>query len=90
MPSGSDYFSYLEGNIQLATGAYNGDGNQASHWKDGLGLGILDPTLAPGELSTITYNDLVAMDLIGWEIVPEPTTILTLALGTLLMRKRKK
>jgi hypothetical protein len=25
----------------------------ASHWKDNLGLGIMDPTLAPGELAKV-------------------------------------
>jgi hypothetical protein len=60
---------------RFATGDTQGDGDQASHWKDNLGLGILDPTLAPGVIVPITENDLRALDLIGFEIllpIPEP------------------
>jgi hypothetical protein len=52
----------------LSTGVKNGDGRQASHWKDNLGLGIMDPTAAPGELVKITTNDLTAFDAIGWNL----------------------
>jgi hypothetical protein len=69
--------------VLFSTGEANGDGRQASHWKDDLGLGIMDPTVAPGELLSITQNDLRAFDLIGYEInaVPEPATCPLLALG---------
>jgi hypothetical protein len=50
----------------LATGQTKGDGRQASHLKDNLGLGIMDPTGAPGELLSITENDKRAFDIIGW------------------------
>ena len=64
----------------FATGSVHGDGRQASHWKDNLGLGIMDPTAAPGELLTVTALDLAAFDAIGWALapVPEPSS---LALG---------
>lgn len=88
-PGGTDYFSYLDDDILMSTGRYNGDGRQASHWKDNLGLGILDPTFASGEIGLIAYNDLVAMDLIGWQIVPEPATLCLFALGGLLLGRRK-
>lgn len=75
-----------------STGAYTGDGNQASHWKDNLGLGIMDPTLASGEISSISANDLRALDLIGYEItvVPEPGVMMPLvAAGLLALRRRR-
>ncbi|MCP4340920.1 MAG: PEP-CTERM sorting domain-containing protein, partial [Desulfobulbaceae bacterium] len=90
MPGGTDYFSYLLDDIQLATGAYNGDGRQASHWKDSLLIGIMDPTLSSGEISLIGQNDLIAMDLIGWQIVPEPTTLCLLSLGSLTVIRRRR
>jgi hypothetical protein len=67
------YFS-LDGGItkiaSFSTGETWGDGRQASHWKDNLGLGILDPTAAPGELLQITENDKRAFDVIGWNRSP--------------------
>lgn len=56
--------AYLGG--KFSTGAYNGDGRQASHWKDSLSLGLLDPTIGYGERGTITALDLAAFDAIGW------------------------
>jgi hypothetical protein len=63
------YFSLNRGVTKIAsfsTGVQFGDGREASHWKDDLGLGILDPTAARGELLKITENDLRALDVIGW------------------------
>lgn len=53
-----------------------GDGRQASHWKDNLMLGIMDPTSARGELLQITQGDLNAFDAVGWNLapIPEPST----------------
>jgi hypothetical protein len=61
----------------FSTGSVHGDGRQASHWKDNLGLGIMDPTAAPGELLTATALDLTAFDVIGWNLasVPEPGSL---------------
>ena len=53
---------------QFATGQVHGDGRQASHWKDNLGLGIMDPTAADGEHIEINNNDLQAFDIIGYNI----------------------
>jgi hypothetical protein len=68
----------------FSTGVVWGDGRQASHWKDNLGLGIMDPTAGTGELLSVSTLDLTAFDVIGWNLaaVPEPIT-LTLA-GTWL------
>ena len=70
---GTPYFSINRGVTSLgkfSTGAFNGDGRQASHWKDNLGLGIMDPTLASGELAKITALDIKALDVIGWDRIP--------------------
>jgi PEP-CTERM motif len=97
---GSPFFSLDGGTTNLAlfsTGPYDGDGRQASHWKDNLGLGILDPTAAPGELLAITALDRRALDVIGWNLsaasAPEPGTLSLLALGgvgVIGLRRRNK
>jgi hypothetical protein len=65
------------GNALFATGAYNGDGRQASHFKDTPSpagcyganqIGIMDPTFCYGEMGVIKANDLAAMDTIGWNV----------------------
>jgi hypothetical protein len=93
------YFSINGGaasTVTFSTGSTFGDGRQASHWKDGLGLGIMDPTSAQGELLVIGANDRVAMDVIGWNLsaVPEPGRPMMLALGLAVLgigwRRRSK
>lgn len=79
--------------IPLSTGSTQGDGEQASHFKDFLGLGLFDPTLSPGVVVPIGPNDLRTLDLIGYEItqIPEPATIFLLMVGTsgLGLRRRR-
>lgn len=57
---------------RLSTGAYNGDGNQASHWRadeiSGITIGIMDPSFAPGQQGMLTNSDLRVLGLIGWDI----------------------
>jgi PEP-CTERM motif len=71
----------------FSTGRAFGDGQQASHWKDSLGLGIMDPTAAQGELLAISANDIKAFDVIGWNLrtavaaVPEPGTWMMMLMG---------
>ncbi|WP_310423375.1 NF038122 family metalloprotease [Chamaesiphon sp. VAR_48_metabat_135_sub] len=63
------YFSLDKGATKIAsfaTGEQFGDGREPSHWKDDLGLGIMDPTVARGEKLTISQRDLRALDVIGW------------------------
>lgn len=50
----------------LSTGVYYGDGRQDSHWKDNLGIGVMDPTAAAGELLRFGEADLRALDVLGW------------------------
>lgn len=68
---------------EFSTGRVNGDGRQASHWKDDLGLGILDPTSDRGEVLNISGLDLLLFDVIGWDVraVPEPGSIALVLLG---------
>lgn len=76
------YFSIDGGETFLATfseGAEHGDGSQASHWEDYLGIGIMDPTISSMEVVSISSADLLALDVIGWDIVPEPSSILMIA-----------
>jgi hypothetical protein len=76
------YFS-IDGGLtkiaSFATGVNYGDGKQPQHWKDGLGLGLLDPTVSPGERSQIFELDKRALDVIGWDItnaaIDRPKTV---------------
>ncbi len=72
-PGGSPVFDDISGAEYLfSTGLTQGDGRQASHWKDNLGLGVMDPTLATQEIEAISLLDLRAFDLIGYDLVPVP------------------
>lgn len=76
----------------FSTGRTFGDGQQASHWKDNQSLGILDPTAGRGEILNITALDLRLYDVIGWNTVPEPTSIALVLFGLagLASTRRKK
>ena len=80
------YFS-IDGGVTagpgFSTGRNFGDGRQASHWKDDLGIGIMDPTADTGEALGVSANDLLAFDVIGWNVaaVPEPSTWALFGLG---------
>ncbi len=54
----------------FSTGRYNGDGSQASHWKDAASctvqLGIMDPSFCFGQMGEVTALDLAAYDAMGW------------------------
>ena len=74
----------------FATGSFNGDGRQASHWKDDLALGIMDPTFANGEVAFITALDLKAFDAIGYDPVPEPGVAAMLVVGLVAFALRRR
>ena len=65
----------------FSTGSDYGDGRQASHWKDNLDIGIMDPTGAYGEFMDITSLDYQMFDVIGWNFVPEPGSMALLGFG---------
>ena len=74
---GTKYFSIDGGKTALfgntfSTGSYNGDGQQASHWKDTAGCqvgnGIMDPTFCFGQTGAVTGLDLAAYDAMGWNL----------------------
>lgn len=74
---GTKYFSIDGGATALfgntfSTGRYNGDGQQASHWKDTAGCqtgnGLLDPTFCLGQMGNVTGLDLAAYDAMGWNL----------------------
>jgi len=89
------YFSIDGGTTSIArfaTGVNHGDGRQASHWKDDLGIGIMDPTTASGELVAISNNDLMLLDVIGWDLsggsppIPEPSCLGAIGVLSLVVR----
>jgi hypothetical protein len=89
-PGSAAVFSDTTSDWAMSVGANSHD-YQASHWKNNLGIGVMDPTLAPGETERITAADLRAFDLIGYDLAtPEPGTLLLLAgsLALLAIRKR--
>lgn len=81
VPGNGAVFDDLAHELAFSTGAFNGDGRQASHWKDnnltGTLMGIMDPTLASGTFVPVGDNDLRALDLIGYDIaaVPVPAAL---------------
>ena len=87
------YFSIDGGataSAQFSTGVTHGDGRQASHWKDDLTIGLMDPTAGLGEALAISQQDLLAMDVIGWDVspVPEPSSWAMLGAGLMLLGGR--
>jgi len=79
---GVNPFGGPSANTFFSTGEYNGDGNQASHWKDDSGystaagcyvgittpIGIMDPTFGDCQMGVVTANDLAAFDAIGYNL----------------------
>ena len=88
-------FSIDGGGTALAPFA-NGSDNQASHWargyKSGGAFALLDPEGGPGQALNITPLDVLAMDVIGWDVVavPEPASLALLAPGVLAAAGRPR
>jgi hypothetical protein len=68
---GDKYFSLDRGKTALgyfSTGEVGGDGEQASHWQDRDNpLGIMSPLLNAGSRRDISWLDMRAFDVIGWD-----------------------
>ncbi len=83
----------------FSTGINFGDGYQAQHWKDssytfpGPPFGIMDPNIDDGEVGVVTPLDILALDLIGYTLVPEPSGIVLAAMalvaGGFVFRRRR-
>lgn len=89
------YLKVGDTTLAMSTGTGLGDGQQASHFKDNLGIGAMDPTASNGELLVITADDLLVFDAIGWNLtaVPEPSAyglgLGGLALAFAAIRRRR-
>jgi hypothetical protein len=91
----------LTSEYPMSTGAFMGDGNQASHWQDDFLIvddtlfinpliGIMDPSLAFGTTEEISDADLRAMELIGYDVVPEPAAASLIVIGALVTLGRRR
>ena len=89
---GTKYFSVDGGKTALfgntmSTGRFNGDGQQASHWKDtagcAIGNGIMDPTFCFGQTGYVTGLDLAAYDAMGWNLSVNALTYGTTSTATI-------
>ena len=86
------------GEIPMSTGVHaeDGDGRQASHWKDntvtfGAVSAMMDPVIVSGQSFAVTDSDLRALDLIGYDIVvPEPASMAMVCIGGLAMLRRRR
>ena len=95
-------FTYINGvSIPMSLGVNIGDGQQASHFSSAGALGIMAPTASYGQKLTVTGNDLLVMDAIGWELtplglseIPEPSTyglfIGVLSFAVIAIRRKSK
>jgi hypothetical protein len=81
-------FNDTDDSYRFSTGKTQGDGRQASHWKDNdltsVLLGVMDPTLSFGQQISISNADLRAFDLIGWDLVAVAAVPVPAALPLLL------
>ena len=79
-----------------------GDFKGAGHWKDDPFLGLMDPELLAGFALTSAFTtlttgptpsiDLMALDVIGWNVIPVPApgSAAALGLSALLMTGRRR
>jgi hypothetical protein len=101
VPGDGAFFDDLFSELALSEGVFNGDGRQASHWKDngltGSLIGVMDPTLGAQQIFAITDADIRALDVIGWDFVaeeaaalPAPGSALLFAMGALMVVRRRR
>ena len=94
-PGANVSFSDSAQTFLMSTGVAGGDGRQGSHWKDTLTiedfLGLMEPTLDYGTAYGPSEADFRALDVIGWEVVPEPGSAVLALIGglTLCVRRRR-
>jgi hypothetical protein len=97
VPAANPYFS-IDGGVtpivMWSTGAFFGDGAQAQHWKDldfpMPSFGLMDPEIDKGELGVVKALDILAMDVIGYNLIPEPTAGALLALAAIALAPRRR
>lgn len=67
--------SQVFGESWMSTGRYNGDGRQASHFRDSPAgqnqIGIMDPTSGRGQMQEVTGTDIAAFDVVGWDLTQD-------------------
>jgi hypothetical protein len=67
-------------------GGSTGDGFQTSHWESvdqgGVLIGIMDPSLPPGQRRVISANDISAIDSFGYSIKPQTSAPAPVALSS--------
>lgn len=83
------YFSVDGGTTAMARFS-TGSTYESSHWFNDLGLGLMDPTAVRGELLGFSSNDVRALDVIGYDVVPEPASVGVLAVGSLVLLARRR
>ena len=89
-PGETAFTDDVDNEFAMSEGFFNGDGRQASHFKDdsfGPHIGVMDPTLAFNTVFTVGVADLRALDLIGYDYMPIPIipAIPTFASGILIL-----
>ena len=87
IPGVAAFFDDSADEYLFSTGVTQGDGRQASHWKDGQAIGILDPTLAFGQVFDISEADFRALDVIGYDInaIPLPPGLFLFGSGLFML-----
>ena len=88
------FFSIDGGRTVLATfetGTANGTGFGGGHFSNGQGFGLLDPRAeGTGNILEVSELDLLAFDVIGYELIPEPASGALLVTGTGLLLGRRR
>jgi hypothetical protein len=76
---GTPIFDDLTQENALSSGTFTGDGFEASHWRNAGSvnplLGVMNPSLNYTVIEAISANDIRALDLIGYDAVPEPAAL---------------
>ena len=86
------YFSVDGGATAVAQFALGSTtGYQADHWKEFTFTGLMDPQTFSGSLRRIRPTDLRAFDVIGYQVVPEPSAgLILLGAGLVFWRFKAK